>query len=260
MNRYRTREIARLAGSAKSTRRSRVRKLNRNTDPYVHLNSEELEKAVLEVARTVSNCGFARLFAECSDKTRFNQGRSPRTVGEQAFEQVVSRFERFLQNMSSSGTRRNHGLPVHDKNLTVARKHTAMMRSFHATGTLWTSIHRIIETPMFGDSELTRVVLIADLCAYVLRRFPENGETGLSQPIFGRADRVGENVARVRHSSQQGCDCVISVARTPESTAAAAVRSRTAEFAAQSMSYTYPNQEIGFSESRGPLNDPRQSH
>ena len=61
-----------------------------------------------------------------------------------------------------------------------------MMRSFHAAGTLWTRVECIIETPMFVDSKLTRMVQIADLCAYALRRYLENGETGLFRPIFAR--------------------------------------------------------------------------
>ena len=48
--------------------------------------------------------------------------------------------------------------PMHANNETVARKHTGMMRSFHATGTLWTNIDCIIETPVFVDSNLTRMV------------------------------------------------------------------------------------------------------
>lgn len=45
------------------------------------------------------------------------------------------------------------------------------MRSFQARGTLWTDVDHIVETPFFVDSELTRMVQIADLCAYALRRY-----------------------------------------------------------------------------------------
>ena len=104
---------------------------------------------------------------------------------------------------------------VHDNNETVARKHTRMMRSFHATGTLWTSVDCIIETPMFVDSELTRMIQIADLCAYALRRYLENDETWLFRPIFGRADRIGEVAVGVRHFSPPGCGCAICEAHHP---------------------------------------------
>lgn len=90
-----------------------------------------------------------------------------------------------------------------------------MMRSFHATGTLWTSVDHIIETPMFVDSKLTRMVQIADLCAYALRRYLENGEADLFDPIFKRADRIGNVAVCVRHFSPPTCDCVICLAHQP---------------------------------------------
>ena len=217
VNRRRNSELSRLGGSANNVRRNRARKLHRNTDPYVHLTWDERRQAVLDVAETVSNWGFARLFAECVDKSHFDPVRSPRSIDEQAFEQVVSRFERYLQNVRprASGPQRNHGLLVHDNNETVARKHTRMMRSFHAAGTLWTRVHCIIETPMFVDSELTRMIQIADLCAYALRRYLENDESWLFHPIFGRADRIGEVAVGVRHFSPPGCDCAVCEAHEP---------------------------------------------
>ena len=215
--RRRSTELTRLSGPANDVRRRRARKLFRKTEPHVHLTWEARRRAVLEVAETVSNWGFGRLFAECVDKSHFDPVRSSRSVSEQAFEQVVSRFEKFLQNLR---IRRNaasstHGLLVPDNNETVVRRHTRMMRSFHAAGTLWTSVDCIIETPMFVDSELTRMVQIADLCAYGLRRYLENGETDLFRPIFERADRIGDVAVGVRHFSQPSCDRAICRAHQP---------------------------------------------
>ncbi len=84
-------------------------------------------------------------------------------------------------NTQELGAPRNFGLLVHDNNASVAKKHTELMRHFHQQGTLWRQIDGIIETPLFVDSRLTRMVQIADLCAYSLRRFVENGEMNLFQ-------------------------------------------------------------------------------
>ena len=214
VQRRRSSELTRLSGQANDVRRRRARKNFRNTEAYVHLTWEERRRAVLDVAEILSNWGFARLFAECVDKSYFDPMRHQRSVSEQAFEQVVSRFERFLQNQSPrhEAGQRSHGLVVHDNNETVARRHTHMMRSFHTAGTLWTSVDCIIETPMFVDSKLTRMVQIADLCAYALRRYVENGETELFQPVFERADRIGDVAVGVRHFSPSSCDCAICLA------------------------------------------------
>lgn len=141
------------------------------------LTYAERAAVVREVADRIGGWGFARLFAECIDKVHFDPIRSARTVAEQAFEQVISRFQRYLTNTEQVGGHRNHGLLVHDNNKSVARKHTDLMRHFHEQGTLWTAVDRIIETPLFVDSRLTRMVQIVDLCSVALRKFCENGES-----------------------------------------------------------------------------------
>ncbi len=179
------------------------------TSKYVHLTLAERTEFVRQVAKTVSAWGFARIFAECIDKLHFDPDRSSRSVDEQAFEQVISRFETYLQKTDGNHTQRNYGLVVHDNNETVARKHTRLMRQFHAHGTLWTPLERTIETPLFVDSSLTSMVQVADLCAYALRRYVENEEADLFKLIYTRADRSNDTVVGVRHFSKPSCKCEI---------------------------------------------------
>lgn len=186
---------------------NQVRKNYKHTAAYTHLTLDERQNLVREVADVIGSWGFARLFAECIDKLHFDPIRTSRSVEEQAFEQVVSRFERYLANIS--GPTRTYGLLVHDNSQTIALKHTQLMRHFHRSGTLWTNIGHIIETPLFVDSGLTSMVQVADLCAYALRRFVENGETELFGRVFPRADRRGELTVGVRHYSVQTCACVV---------------------------------------------------
>src|SRR5690606_14584017 len=121
-----------------------------------HLTLGERLEAVSAVADAIGSWGNARLFAESIDKTHFDPNRNPRTIGEQAFEQVISRFQQYLTAVTPNGD--SLALLVHDNNQTVAKKHTDLMRQFHANGTLWTTVDNIIETPLFVDSSLTRMV------------------------------------------------------------------------------------------------------
>jgi hypothetical protein len=59
---------------------------------------------------------------------------------------------------------------------------------------------------------LTGMVQIADLCAYSLRRYLENGEEELFELIFERADRKEGIVVGVRHFSDASCSCRICIA------------------------------------------------
>ena len=199
----RTAELLRLQ-KVDNKRYKQTKKNYKKTEAYAHLTHYERRQAVTDIARLVSGWGVVRLFAECIDKVHFDPFLANTTVHEQAFEQVVSRFELYLQNTQSG-----YGLLVHDNNQTVAKRHTELMKTFLRKGTLWTQVEHVIETPMFVDSQLTSMVQLADLCAYSLRRYLENSETELFDLVFERADRVGDTSVGVRHFTNPSCACKI---------------------------------------------------
>jgi len=185
-----------------------ARKNYRETGAYVHLTYDERRAFVKSLAQCVSSWGFARLFAECIDKVYFDPSRSGgKSINEQAFEQLVSRFEQYLQAISQADTHR--GLMIHDNNQTESKKHTDLMKSYFQKGTLWTNVTHIIETPLFVDSELTSMIQIADICSYSLRRYLENNEEELFDLVFKRADRRNDVVVGVRHFTNITCRCKI---------------------------------------------------
>lgn len=214
VERERNRHLLHLQKVQKNKSYRQDRKNYKKTQPYIHLTYEERKSLVFEVAACVSGWGFARLFGECVDKLHFDPGIANCTLGEQAFEQVISRFERYLKNIEGGQEQRSYGLIVHDNNQTVARKHTNLMKQFHTQGTLWTSVKHIIETPLFVDSSLTRMVQVADLCSYALRRYVENDEVNLFEHVFERADRFAGKVVGVRHFSKNSCNCRICAAHS----------------------------------------------
>jgi len=136
-----------------------------------------------------------------------------KTVDEQAFIQLVSRFEQYLQitNNHYGSESNNYGLLIHDNNDTVSRKHTELMQQFHRRGTLWTKIKNTIETPLFVNSELTSMVQIADLCAYAIRRYLENDEDWLFKHIYTRADQKNGKKVGIRHFTEKNCQCQICI-------------------------------------------------
>jgi len=205
-------ELLRLQKSGKSKQYHQTKKNYRKTANYIHLSFEERIAVTKELAQLVANWGFARLFAECVDKIHFDPRRAQMSIDEQAFEQVVSRYEQFLEITKSEVAPRNFGLLIHDNNPTVAKRHTELMKKFHRRGTLWTKVRNIIETPLYVDSALTSMVQIADICAYSLRRYLENNEEELFNLVFERADRKGDIVVGVRHFSELSCECRICTA------------------------------------------------
>ncbi len=222
VNHARNKELLRLQRQ-NAPNYKQVKKTYAHTNDYIHLTFIERRELVSAVAELVSSWSKAKLFAECIDKMHFDPTLNARSIGEQAFEQIVSRFERFLVSRKKPGGE-SYGLLVHDNNETVAKKHTDLMRQFHQNGTLWTTIKHIIDTPLFVNSSLTSMVQIADLCAYALRRYFENGEAELFNKIFTRADRIKNTVVGVRHFTEKMCMCdVCKTHRTPAVATAAPV-------------------------------------
>lgn len=205
-------ELLKLQNARKPQLYKQTRKNFRETDAYAHLTFDERRRFVLELAQRVAKWGFARLFAECIDKVHFDPAVARKTVAEQGFEQIVSRFETFLQVVGKGAKSQLFGLLIHDNNETFAKRHTDLMKRYHEAGTLWTQIKNIIETPLFVDSELTGMVQIADLCAYALRRYLEKNEDLLFDHIFNRADRKDAIVVGIRHFTKQPCGCKICLA------------------------------------------------
>lgn len=205
----RNKELLRLQQARQSKPYQQTKKNYRHSKPYIHLTFDERKTLVSDVASMVEKWDYAKLFGECIDKLHFDPSKTSQSIDEQAFEQVVSRFEQYLVNTSPKKGTKHHGLLVHDNNQTIAHKHTALMRQFQQKGTLWTKISLIVETPLFVDSSLTRMVQVADLCSYALRRYLENKEESLFQKIYSRADRVGKRVHGVRHFTDQKCSCLI---------------------------------------------------
>jgi hypothetical protein len=209
VQKLRNMEILALQKAHKKDQLKQTKINHKKTQAYIHLTLAERQAIVNSFADKIGSWGFARMFAECVDKIHFNPARAKSSISEQSFEQVVSRFEAYLEITEKACGNPTFGMLIHDNNPTVALKHTELMKQFHQKGTLWTTVNNIIETPLFVDSKLTSMIQAADVCAYALRRYLENGEEELFKRIFPRADRRGEKVEGVRHFTNDKCKCMI---------------------------------------------------
>jgi len=209
VEKIRNSELLRLQKIKNRSLYKQTKKNFRQTNSYIHLSYNEREQFIIEIATAISQWSYARLFAECVDKIHFNPTRSKNTIDEQAFEQITSRFEHYLEIISKKNQPKIYGLLIHDNNQTVAKRHTELMKKYHRQGTFWTEINNIIETPLFVDSELTSMIQLADICSYSLRRYLENNEKTLFSLIYNRADKKDGVCVGVRHFTRYNCPCMI---------------------------------------------------
>lgn len=198
-----------LQKSNKSSAYKQAKKNYRKSDDYIHLTLSQRRMLIKDIAEEIANWNDARIFAECIDKVHFNPLIAHRSIDEQALEQIITRFQLFLKNTSFIQNCSKFGLLIHDNNETVARKHTELMKKFHSSGTFWSSIDNIIETPLFVNSELTGMIQLSDVCSYAIRRYLENQESDLFNIIFKRGDRKNGKCVGIRHFTNEHCTCLI---------------------------------------------------
>lgn len=179
----------------------------RKTEAYIHLTHTERVATVQEAADCIGSWGDATLFADAQRKAAHHQSAPDERVLDYAFEQILTRYHHLLERLSI-----DVGIVVQDQNQTAARRLTSAARRYHKSGTKYAAIDRIVETPLFVDSELTLMVQVADLCAYATRRFFENGETDLFDRIYPAFDRVSGKLVGLRHyTGSTSCSCKVCV-------------------------------------------------
>ncbi|MGH7271261.1 MAG: DUF3800 domain-containing protein [Polyangiaceae bacterium] len=183
-----------------------VQTLARNykkTNAFIHLTQRERMDVVCAVADLIGTWGDAVLFAEAQDKDAHSNTTADSHIVEIGFEQVASRYHHYLERGNVDA-----GILVQDKNETSERNLTRLARRFHKQGNAWASFARLVETPLFVDSELTAMVQLADLCSYATRRFFENGEADLLNRVYSRFDQYQGRYVGIRHyTGRRHCKC-----------------------------------------------------
>lgn len=113
--------------------------------------------------------GRTRLFGAVVDK----RAVAPADAVEIAFEEVASRFDRFLLRLHRGG-KTERGLIVLDKS-TMETRLQALATEFRLVGHSSGKLTNLADVPFFVDSAASRLVQYADLVAYALwRNFERN--------------------------------------------------------------------------------------
>lgn len=149
----------------------------------------------------------ATLLADAQRKAAHHPRARDDQILDFAFEQVVTRYHHLLARLGMPV-----GIVVQDQNDTAAKRLTTLARRYHRDGTKYSVIDRIVETPLFVDSQLTLMVQMADLCAYATRRFFENHEVDLFDRIYDRFDRTSGKLVGLRHyTGSSRCTCRVCI-------------------------------------------------
>lgn len=122
-----------------------------------------------------------------------------------AFQELCLRFDRYLGRLHESGDTQR-GIMIFDETRHESRLQT-LLQHFRATGTTKGKVFNFAEVPLFADSRSTRLLQLADFCAYaVFRRF-ERGYTPYLDKLLPRFDQTDGRLHGLVHLITDYHDC-----------------------------------------------------
>lgn len=175
---------------------------SRRVSPWNKLSKEEAQgviKAVLKIVR--ESYDTANIFSCAIHKKSF----PGENVVEAAFEDVFSRFDRFLENINAGGNR-NRGLLVLDQNSYENTLHN-LSNTFKKKGTRWTGIKHITDIPHFVDSKLSRLIQAADHIAYSIFRYYNANDANYFNIIYDKIYCTDNILHGLSHKQKLNINC-----------------------------------------------------
>lgn len=178
---------------------------SRRVDPWKALSKDQACDVIKEVLGVLAKSyDTARAFACVVHKASY----PGRHAMEMAFEDLCSRFDKFLSRKNEKG------LIILDES-THATRLQEMARDFRRLGTQWDSIRNIVDGPMFVSSRAFRCAQVADHVAYSVFRRYSAGDTNYLDVIVNRFDSDGKVIHGLCHlqSGIPSCMCPACLSR-----------------------------------------------
>lgn len=193
-----------LHGSPMSGGRAEWRKIPRDV-------REALLAKALQTVVTGKSRYNVSLFGAAVNKAAV----SPEDPVEHAYEQLVTRFDKFLTRVGNGRKRsKQRGIIVVDKSR-YEDTLQAMAQQHRRDGTSWGKLRNLSEVPLFVDSRASRLIQLADLVSYALWRRYEYDDLSLITPIVSKFDNQGGIYHGLYHKTpdRSSCQCAACASR-----------------------------------------------
>lgn len=195
----------------------------KDTDPYIHLTRNERSQLLEDAIDIIAGHDGIKLFGEAVSKSHPGMMSGNINPVKQAFTQVVSRFDKFLQKRSdwvSQGRRDqiiDHGLLMLDRDANTESTIEKLFQDFRENGHPFGYMTHVIDVPFFASSAKVGGLQLADVAAYVVRRYVDRGailgshEERHFTKIFQRFDRdtLGHLHGLRHYVPANSCKCLI---------------------------------------------------
>ena len=127
-----------------------------------------------------------KLFASVTSKAK----ASGKDILEHSFTQLASRFDHFLARQYRKYNNPQRGIIILDKSSTELQIQR-MARAFKFEGHAWGRLRNMAEVPLFIDSKASKLMQLADLVAFAIKRHFANKDSELYKIIENSFDHEG---------------------------------------------------------------------
>lgn len=173
------------------------------------LTENQRQQIMNDIYDVIANAAYpnAVLFATAID---ISSVTSSDQALKDTFEDIVQRVNTFLVRMNRAGNPQK-GMLIIDGNQSTEQKFRSLVSEFRNSGTQYGYLGNIVDIPYFSQADKTRMLQLADFCAYAVFRYYERGDDQFLNKIIHRFDRRSrdyQGADGLKHITQRQCDCL----------------------------------------------------
>lgn len=150
------------------------------------LTDSERESLMANIYRVIANANWPGLIAFAT-AVHVSAVSSYDELRPRAFEDMCQRFNTFLVREYKFGTPQK-GLLVVDRSHSE-KQYLQLIARFRQEGTTYGYLGNVVDIPYFTDSHNTRMMQLADFCAYAVYRYYEESDPSYLNVIRPRFDK-----------------------------------------------------------------------
>lgn len=182
--------------------------------PFRELPKNQRQDLLQDVYNLISGIEYPKavLFATAMHRTAV---RNSDQVLRDTFEDVVQRVNTFLVRLNNAGNPQK-GLLIIDRATSTECKYRTLITEFRNAGTQYGYLGNIVDIPYFSQSSDTRLLQIADFCAYAVFRYYVREDHRFLDKILHRFDKRSVDSSRIdglKHIISHDCSCRACAAR-----------------------------------------------
>ncbi len=173
---------------------------------FDHMPPENREKLLNDICDLIGRQTFPNLvsFSTC---IHISALRTPKEALEKTVEDLTSRFNIFMKRLYSKDLR-GKGLLIIDQ--AHQERYRELIAEFQSIGSKYGKMTNIVDIPYFAGARDTRMLELADVCAYSVFRYYERKDSKYFDRIFPSFDKksLRGGPEGLKHFIDEECSCI----------------------------------------------------